>query len=296
VADASETLNPTGVGVLYSGALAALLSDHPDWVDVISLIPETLWHESGYKYTWIQEAAALFDDVTNAHDIVFHGIGLSLGSAGPVAEAHLDQLEEAAARYRPKWFSEHLAAFRIRAQTGPEHAGVGLPIAFDREMLNLIAPKVAALRQRLGVPVLLENSAVYVPIPGSEWTEAGLLNRICEITGSGVLLDLHNLVVNERNLGWSADAFLDELDAASIVEVHVAGGESIGRWYTDAHSGACPERVWQLLDRVADDSVELRSVTFEIHDSRCEALGAVGLQGQLSRIRESLSARLRHVS
>jgi uncharacterized protein (UPF0276 family) len=50
----------------------------------------------------------------------------------------------------------------------------------------------------------------------------------------GILLDLHNLALNEINLGWAADEFLAELDLTRMVEIHVTGGEKLVRWYTDA--------------------------------------------------------------
>ncbi len=96
--------------------------------------------------------------------------------------------------------------------------------------------------------------------------------------------------MNEVNLGWDAERYLDELDLAHVVEVHVAGGEMLGDWYTDAHSGACPDRVWELLDLVVPAAPALQLVTFEMHDSRYEPLGLEGLLGQLSRIRSSAQA------
>ena len=204
----------------------------------------------------------------------------------------------AAARYQPLWYSEHLAAFRISHGSNHQvHAGVGLPVPLDRPTLRHLVPKVTTAMARLGLPVLIENSAIYVEIPGADMSEAGFLNRLRQETGAGILLDLHNLVVNEINLGWNAEAFLAELDLTGVVEIHVAGGEMLGRWYTDAHSGACPERVWALLDRVLPNAPNLRLVTFELHESRLDQLGhhrTRGPAGQdpLGHLRTSLPCRL----
>ncbi len=298
MADTSATLTSIGVGAVYNGALAEPFRDHPDWVDVVSVIPETLWHQrpGAGGYEWINDAVQLFDVASQHHPVVFHGIGLSLGSAGPLDLAHVDQLQRAAQRYAPRWFSEHLAAFRVQSPAGSAHAGVGLPLAFDEETLRSLAPKVSELRRRLDVPILIENSAIYVDVPYVPWTEAGLLNRLCEETGCGVLLDLHNLFANENNLGWDAAAYLEELDLANVVEIHVAGGESLGRWYTDAHSCGCPERVWNLLEDIIADSRMLRLVTFELHESRYESLGEAGFVEQLRRIREITTAVVGNVA
>jgi uncharacterized protein (UPF0276 family) len=288
-----------GVGVVYSGALAERLAATPDLVDMISVIPETLWHESSgrRRYRWIGEAVDLFDAAVASIPPVFHGIGLSLGSGLPLDVGHLDQVVAAAARYQPRWYSEHLAAFRIRHRSGQLiHAGVGLPVPLDVPTLRELVPKVATVVSRLGLSVLIENSAVYVEIPDADMSEAEFLNRLCAETGAGLLLDLHNLVVNEINLGWIAEAYLSELDLTRVEEIHVAGGEVLGRWYTDAHSGACPDRVWALLDAVLPLTPNLRLVTFELHESRLDQLGPAGLDAQLDRIRSSTAAIASYVA
>lgn len=275
------------VGVLYNGELADVITTDCDLIDAVSLIPETLWHESTERprYRPIPDAFQAFDEVAAAKPVVLHGVGLSIGSGVPLDWEHLERVIATIDRYGARWYSEHLAAFRVSQHaSGPSHAGVGLPIPFDVATLRLLVPKLEAVVAELDVPFLLENSAIYVDIPGQEMTEAAFLNRISEETGAGVLLDLHNLMVNEVNLGWDAEAYLSELDLRSVVEVHVAGGEMLGAWYTDAHSGACPERVWNLLELVATAASDLRLMTFEIHESRVPVLGISGVREQLSRL------------
>jgi len=281
-----------GVGVVFNGALAERMVDTPGLVDVVSLVPETLWHESatGPRYSWIGANVALFEASCPEIPTVFHGVGLSLGSGLPLDLGHVDQVLAACERFRPLWYSEHLSAFRLAPHANRQvHACVGLPLPFDRPTLRELSPKVAAVVDRLDMPVLLENSAIYVEVPGAEMSEAQFLNRLGDEAGCGVLLDLHNLLVNEINLGWNAEEYLGELDLTRVMEVHVAGGEMLGRWYTDAHSGACPDRVWSLLNAVVGAAPHLRLVTFESHESRYEQLGRAGLDEQLSRIRSSVA-------
>lgn len=282
-----------GVGIVYNRALADWLGAAPGVLDAISLIPETLWHESTEhpSYRWIPAVVEVFDRAQTSIPIVFHGIGLSIGSGLPLDVAHLDQVEAAADRYRPLWYSEHLSAFKVDHGPGEAAtAGVGLPVPLDVATLRQLVPKVREVVSRLGLPVLLENSAIYVEVPGAEMSEAEFLNRLCEASGAGILLDLHNLMVNEVNLGWSGERFLDELDLAHVGEIHVAGGEMLGRWYSDAHSGACPERVYELLETVLPRAPALRLVTFELHESRVEQLGVAGVEAELARIRSAVSA------
>ena len=103
-------------------------------------------------------------------------------------------------------------------------------------------------------------------------------------------------MVCEQNLGWRGEAFLDELDLGQVVEIHVAGGEMMGDWYTDAHSGACPPRVWELLSLVVPEAPALRLVTFELHESRYQNLGYSGLLTELWRIRRVLDEAVEGVA
>jgi uncharacterized protein (UPF0276 family) len=287
------------VGIVYSGVLTELLLAQPDIVDVLSVIPEMFWHETSGtpRYRPIESAAAALAEVVAAKPVVLHGIGLSIGSGLPLDLEHLEQVASMADSLDARWFSEHLAAFRVSSPQGrPAHVGVGLPVPYDCATLRDITPKVSVIVRRLGIPVLIENNALYVEVPFAEMTEAAFLNRLVEETGSGVLLDLHNLVVCEQNLGWRGEDFLDELDLDHVVEIHVAGGEMMGDWYTDAHSGACPPRVWELLSLVVPKALALRLVTFELHESRCQTLGYSGLQAELQRIRRILDTAVDRVA
>lgn len=278
------------VGVLYNPALAPVLADEAI-LDVVGLIPETLWHEDPTepRYRPIGQAIDAFDLLAAGRPTVLHGIGLSIGSDRPLDTEHLDWVAAAIDRYDARWYSEHLAAFRVEHGPGVEgHAGVGLPIPFDDEVLEALVTKVTTVVERLDVPFLLENSAIYVEVPDQSMTEAGFLNRLCGATGAGVLLDLHNLVVNETNLGWDGLAYLDELDLRHVREIHLAGGEMVGAWYTDAHSGTCPDRVWELLGAVLPRATELGLVTFEIHESRVPVIGMPAVAEQLARVRAAI--------
>lgn len=279
------------VGIVYNGALADWLADSPEGADVISLMPETLWHQSEASggFEWIDGAVSLFELARTEKPVVLHGVGLSLASGLPLDIAHLDQVGTAIERFQPMWYSEHLSA--VKVAHGPDErfmAGVGLPVPFDARTLEQLVPKVSETVARLDIPVLLENSVIYVQVPDATMTEAEFMNRLCEASGAGVLLDLHNLMANEVNLGWDGDRYLDELDLTRVVEIHVAGGETLGQWYTDAHSGACPERVYALLEAVLPRAPSLRLVTLEVHESRCERVGMSGIEVELSKIRSEV--------
>ena len=187
------------------------------------------------------------------------------------------QLAEWHRRYRFAWISEHLSAVRVQTEVTPDHhAGLALPLAWDRDLLDMLCERVARAQDILGTRLLLENGVVHTPVPGSDMSEEDFMNALVRRTGCGLLLDLHNLHVNAVNLGLDADRFINGLDLDAIGEIHVAGGNSLFGAYLDSHAGACPSEVFGLLERTAPRCRNLAGVTFEFHETYFPGLGDHG--------------------
>jgi uncharacterized protein (UPF0276 family) len=79
-----------------------------------------------------------------------------------------------------------------------------------------------------------------------------MFNQLHERAGTLLHLDLNNLLVTERWLGESPEAFLDRL-TADIAWVHVAGHENVPLPIDD-HSGMPTAACMDLLARVASSA------------------------------------------
>lgn len=216
---------------------------------------------------------------------VAHHIGLSMASVVPSDPAYVAQMARWADRWNCHWISEHLAFVAIAPADGPGAAGLALTAPFDREVLDLVVARARLVMAATGRPFLLENSPYFVDFDDNDMDEAEFLNRFCAESGAGLLLDLHNLHCNAVNYGFSGHAFLDRLDLANVIEVHIAGGAELCGMWSDAHSGAPPEPVWDLLEDVAGRGPNLRAITFEFHDSYLPVLGFDGLAMVMERAR-----------
>jgi len=267
--------------------------DGADALDYLAVIPDRFWIDRGV------DAAMRFEDTPGGEavlaaavrslPIVLHGIGLSICSADIFDLAYVEQLSRWRARYNCRWVSEHLSFSRVGA--GHEaNAGVALPIPYDHEMLDLLAPRVAAAREILGCPFLLENNVSYVTFPDEDLSEPQFLNELSRRSGCALLLDLHNVYTNALNHGFDAATFLADLDLSHVVEVHVAGGSHMMGFYTDSHTGGVPEEVWELLSIVAAHGPRLRGVTFEFHESSWPLLKTDGVLRQIERARSVVTA------
>ncbi len=286
------------VGLLYNPHVPYVLERAPDRVDHLSVVPDILQVDrrrrgggsSRPRFVDVELVTRIVDAAATEWPMVGHGVGLSIGSPGPIDSGYLGRMRSWVERLGLLWYSEHLSFFRLpRGSTAAHEAGLACPLPCDRDIMNAIARRAAAVQSALGVPFLLENSVSYVQPVDDDLSEAAFLNGVCTQAKTATLLDLHNLYVNARNLGVDGAATCDALVASSIREIHVAGGDMLLEYYTDAHSGAVPEEVWQLLRHVLPRLKNLRAITFEYHESVGPRLSVDGVLGQLERAREEVA-------
>ena len=176
-----------------------------------------------------------------------HGVGLSIGGAGPINEAHLDRLAVLLDRYQPESFSEHLAwsshndIFFNDLLPAPYHAGT----------LALVCQHIDRVQERLGRRMLLENPATYVEFSASTMAEADFITEVVKRTGCGFLLDVNNAYIACVNHHRDAHAYLRALPLAATGEIHLAGfAEDIdgagAPLLIDSHGSPVAHDVWEL--------------------------------------------------
>ena len=279
-----------GVGLLYQEPLRQFIETEGDCFDFLEVIPDILWADMGYG-----ESPRYIEDVRSVEHlrrlsrrmtVVPHSIGFSIGSAHRFDREHIAQIGRWFDWLRFPWHSDHLA-FMLAEHGGVEvNAGVTLPLPFDQETIDLLTPRVREMRERVPVPFLLETNVYFFNYPRQDFDEPTFLNRLCETSGCRLLLDLHNLYTNSRNLSIDPFEFLERLDLANVIEIHVAGGMELDGFYQDAHCGTSPEEVWRLLEWTLARSPNVGGVVFEMLGSWYVDVGAAALRGQLSRMRE----------
>jgi uncharacterized protein (UPF0276 family) len=204
---------------------------------------------------------------TEAHPLIVHGLGLSIGSVHGWDTGYLNLLDEVH-RLRPfLWHSEHLGFMTAEGgNDGVIHSGLVLPMPFTEEALQLLVPRAAALTRRYGVPFLMENLTYYLPDLPSEGgrDEISFLNELAERSGCGLLFDLYNFHCNAVNLGFDAREALSRLRLDRVIQIHVAGGTTHDGFLMDVHSQLVPEPVWELLEWLAPRAPNLAGISYEL--------------------------------
>lgn len=279
-----------GVGLLHQEELRPFIEEHRSLYDFIEVIPDLYWTDLGWgkknRYVENQRRIDVLRKLRSEVQIVLHSIGLSIGSAYRFDREHVSQI----ARWRDwvnfPWHSDHLAFLMAEHDGGEANVGVTMPLPFDQESVDLLAARVRHVRRQIPVPFLLETNVYFFNYERTEMDEPEFLNRLCEKSSGHLLLDLHNLYTNSRNLKTDPYAFLDKLNLDRVVEIHVAGGFSVDGFYQDAHSSTSPKAVWDLLDWVLPKCPNLGGVVFELLGSWYSDVGEDRLVRQLSRMKE----------
>ena len=76
------------------------------------------------------------------------------------------------------------------------------PFRARTEALHRIAANIARTQDALGRRIAIENPSHYLRIDGHEWDEIDFLAELARRTGCGLLLDVNNVHVSARNLGY----------------------------------------------------------------------------------------------
>ena len=280
-----------GVGLAFQAPLTSLFDAAASVVDYAEVVPDIFWTDRGPgatpRYIDDDDGIARMRALHARMPLVPHSIGLSIGSAAQFDRDHVAQVAHWRERLDFPWHSDHLA-FHLAEEHGRRvNAGITLPLARDRESLDLLVPRVREVMRRVPRPFLLENNTYYFDIDDSEMDEATFLNTLCNESGCGLVLDLHNLHTNAVNHGFDPMAMLQALDLSHVGEIHVAGGMELDGYWLDAHSGAVPDAVWALLDWTLPRCRNIGGVTFEVFGSWVEHVGLARIREDLQRLRDA---------
>ena len=181
------------------------------------------------------------------YPLSLHGVGLSIGSDGPLDQRHLERLKWLIERYRPGLFSEHLA--------WSTHDGTYLndllPVPYNEETLARVARHIDEVQQILGRRMLLENPSTYLQFDESTLSEIDFLAAVVARTGCGLLLDVNNVQVSATNHGRDAAAYIEAFPIEHVGEIHLAGydkvtDESAQPFLIDTHDRPVLADVWEL--------------------------------------------------
>ncbi len=271
-----------GVGIVALGGVDLLWPEIADLVDVVEVEPQTLWDE--VPDGWLPNDAATSWLRSIDRPLLAHGVGFPVGGQCPPDARGTTLFAQHSRDLGALHCSEHLSFNRSASGDGSSHAGFLLP---PRQTWSTVEAAVAHIRSYQAVvttPFLVESGVSYLRPEPAELDEASFLGQIVERADCGLLLDLHNLLANQRNGRQSVADVIDGLPLDRVLEVHVAGGFEYFGYWLDAHSGPCDDELMAILSWTLPRLRNVRAVIFEALPNHLMEMGAEGLRRQLEAI------------
>jgi len=240
---ASLAFQPALAGAGLKREHAPAIFAGPPAVDFFEVHAENYMGDGGPPHQLLSKTRATYP-------ISIHGIGLSIGAAGPLDRAHLIRLKRLIDRYQPFLFSEHLAW----SSHGDVFMNDLLPIPYNEETLARVCAHIDETQDMLGVRMLLENPSAYVAFEDATMSEPEFLREAVRRTGCGLLLDVNNVYVSAVNQGFEPADLLDVFPVEHVGEIHLGGfaeeaDEDRAPLLIDDHGAAVAEAVWSLYRR-----------------------------------------------
>ncbi|MFV8053532.1 DUF692 domain-containing protein [Mycobacterium sp. 48b] len=271
-----------GVGVIATTGLDLVWSEVADLIDVVEVEPQTMWtpRQTGWD---INEPA--FDWVESRdRPTLVHGVGFPVGGCTAPDPAGVKLAAQCAARLGATHWSEHLSFNQVRHAGHELDAGFLLPPAQTRAGVEAAVEHIDSYQTHSERPFLIETGVNYLrPRPG-ELPDGSFIAEIARRADCGILLDLHNLLANERNGRQPVEDVLDALPLDRVLEIHVAGGFELEGYYLDAHIGGPDLELLSLLACTIPRLPQLRAVVFEAVPTAMVSLGAAGLRAILQAL------------
>ncbi len=182
--------------------------------------------------------------VREHYPVALHGVSLSVGSATGLDLDYLHRLRALADEIDPLFVSDHLCWTRVPGFSSHDL----LPLPCTSEALDLVARHVSQAQSVLGRQILLENPSAYLGFAQSEMPEWAFLAALCERSGCGLLLDINNVYVSARNLGFDPAEYIAQFPMAHVHQIHLAGHSEGEALLIDTHDRAVCDPVWDLFE------------------------------------------------
>jgi uncharacterized protein (UPF0276 family) len=281
--DSAGSPDPTdlGVGITYSAAIEPLLDRRPELFHVVEIEPQTTWvRTSGAAARYIVKEEMIEHLLSLPGRKLVHSVGTPVGGSVRPEPAQLELLREAIRRFQSPWVSDHLSFNQT-----PEFAtGFFLPPRQTREGVETVTASIRDLQRTLGAPVAVETGVNYLRPRQDELRDGEFVRLVAEAADCGLLLDLHNVFTNALNGRQPLDEFVTELPRDRVWEVHLAGGMELDGFWLDAHSGAIPDALYAIAERVIPTLPNLRAIIFEIFPSFVPVVGLDLVEDQIHRL------------
>jgi hypothetical protein len=228
-----------GIGIGYRHAMAQrTLEQAVPQIRWLEIHPENYVQRGGRFRHMLERARERFPLVT-------HGLTMGFGAVEPAEDAYVRPLRAFLHEIGAPWHSEHLCF------SGTDGVMLHdlLPLPFTRESVATAVARIREARDRLELPIAVENISYYAQAGHCEMSELDFLLEVLEQADAKLLLDVNNVFVNGKNHRFDPRSYIDRVPSERVVQIHVAGHHvRKDALVIDTHGEAVCDGVYELLE------------------------------------------------
>ncbi len=216
----------------------ALAEGRFEAVPFFEIAPENYMRRGGY----IPES---LERIAEHVPLITHGLMMGLGGADAFDVDYFRELRRFVHRFETPWHSDHLCFSSFGGRVLHDL----LPMPQTEAAARHVSRRVVEARERLEIPMCVENISYYMHLGNPELEETTFLATVLEEADCGLLLDVNNVYVNSQNHGFDPKAWLARIDLDRVMQLHVAGHElrADDGLIIDTHGAPVIDPVYDLL-------------------------------------------------
>jgi uncharacterized protein (UPF0276 family) len=264
-----------GPGAIYLRSLDGLFRSNADLIHVAEIEPQTLWTKATAPGSLPRSSPREIRELsTLPQRVLTHGVGYPIGGTICDQERHTGEFRLWTEQLASPWTSEHLSILDVRGARGSQPCGFLMPPLQTDAQVELAAENIIRRREAIGRPFAFETGVNYFSPRDCEMPDGEFFAAIAEAADCGILLDLTNLWVNDRNGRAKIGDVLAKLPLERVWEVHLAGIEFVDGYWLDAHSRGLDPELVGIASEIVASLPNLGAIIFEIAPDRVSRFGA----------------------
>jgi uncharacterized protein (UPF0276 family) len=274
-----------GPGAIYLRSLDELFRCNPDLIKVAEVEPQTLWTK-GTAPGSVPRSSPLELRGLSAlpQRLLTHGVGYPIGGTICDQERHVAEFRRWIGELASPWTSEHLSVLEVRGARGSQHCGFLMPPLQTDTQVDLAAQNIRDRAAVLSSPFAFETGVNYFLPRDGEMPDGEFFAAIAEAADCGILLDLTNLWVNDRNGRAKIGDVLSKIPLERVWEVHLAGIEFAHGYWLDAHSRGIDPELAQIAAEIVASLPNLGAIIFEIALDRVSSFGTTAFLREMEML------------
>jgi uncharacterized protein (UPF0276 family) len=261
-----------GPGAIYLRALDRVFRSRSDLIKVAEIEPQTLWTKGTLPGSRPRGNPRELSYVAGLPQrFLTHGVGCPVG--GTICDQDMGEFRQWPEQLDAPWTSEHLSILDIEGAAGSQPCGFLMPPLQTDAGVDLARKNIVARAAALGRPFAFETGVNYFPPRDCEMPDGEFFKAVAESADCGILLDLTNLWVNDRNGRAKIADVLAAIPLERVWEIHLAGVEFEHGYWLDAHSRGIDPAVAEIAADIAGSLPNLGAIIFEVAPDHMSRVG-----------------------